>query len=185
VILCATSGELPGPWCSQTSAGWFIPGVSPIGLCQLHRSILVDGHTGKRVARDDGRPGLLREIHEFWPPDQLELYRKAGLPRRSPPEPETGTDTLLGLDPGQAPVITAPLRGRTYQLESSPSDSAIQLQARATPGVRRLYWFDGEAFLGSCTPTESLTWHPPVGDHRLRVLDDHGRSSDTTIRVRH
>jgi len=184
IDLCAISGELPGPWCTQATVGWFIPGVSPIGLCQLHRSILVDGHTGKRVARDDGRPGLRHEVHEFWPPDQLELFRKAGLPRRSPPEPETGTDTLLGLDPGQAPVITAPLQGRTYQLDDAPAGSAIPLQARATSGVHRLYWFDGEAFLGSCAPADCLSWPAPPGDHHLRVLDDHGRSCDTTIRVR-
>jgi len=184
VDLCATSGELPGQWCQQTAVGWFIPGVSPIGLCQLHRRILVDGQTGKRVARDDGRPGLRHEVHEFWPPDQLELFRKAGLPRRIPPEPETASDTLIGLDPGQAPVITAPLHGRNYQLGGGPADSAIQLQARATPGVRCLYWFDGEAFLGSCAPTDSLPWPAPPGDHHLRVLDDHGRSGDTNIRVR-
>ena len=185
VDLCSISGDLPGPWCKQSAPGWFIPGVSPINLCQLHRNILVDGITGKRVARDDGRTGLLREIHEFWPPDQLELFRKAGLPRRSPPDPETGTDTLLGLDPGNAPTITSPLHGRTYQLDASPADSAIQLQARAAPGVRRLYWFDGEAFLGFCAPTDSLPWLAPPGDHHLHLLDDHGRSSDTTIRVRH
>ncbi|MEI6604629.1 MAG: penicillin-binding protein 1C [Verrucomicrobiota bacterium] len=184
VDLCAISGELPGPWCKQSATGWFIPGVSPIGLCQLHRSILVDGNTGKRVASDDGRPGLLHEVHEFWPPDQLELFRKAGLPRRVPPEPETDTDTLLGLDPGHAPVITAPLHGRTYQLDDNSADSGIQLQARATPGVSRLYWFDGEAFLGSCAPADSLSWQARPGDHRLRVLDDHGRSRDTIIRVR-
>ena len=144
----------------------------------------MDGITGKRVARDDGRAGLLREIHEFWPPDQLELFRKAGLPRRIPPEPETDTDTLLGLDPGQAPVITSPLQGRIYQLDSDPAASVIQLQARATSGVTRLYWFSGEAFLGFCAPSESLPWLAPPGDHPLHVLDDHGRSSDTTIRVR-
>ena len=184
VELCAISGDLPGPWCRQLTTGWFIPGVSPIGLCQLHRSILIDGDSGKRVARDDGRPGLLREVHEFWPPDMLELFRKAGLPRRAPPEPETGTDTLLGLDPGQAPVITAPLHGRTYQLDSGPAGSEIQLQARATPGVRQLYWFSGEAFLGSCAPAESFAWRPSPGEHRLRVLDDHGRGGEMTVRVR-
>ncbi len=184
VDLCAISGDLPSPWCKQTLAGWFIPGVSPIAPCQLHRSILVDGTTGKRVASDDGRPGLVREIHEFWPPDMLELFRKAGLPRRAPPVPEIGTDTLLGLDPGTAPVIIAPLQGRIYQIGRDPAAAEIQLQARAISGVRQLYWFCGEAFLGACAPADSLSWQPHPGDHQLRVIDDHGRSSATTIRVR-
>jgi len=184
VELCAISGELPGPWCRQSTNGWFIPGVSPIGLCQLHRGILVDGNSGKRVSYDDGRPGLQHEIHEFWPPDMLDLFRKAGLPRRAPPEPETGTDTVLGIDPGQAPVITAPVQGRIYQIDEGLANAEIQLQARATSGVTRLYWFSGEAFLGSCAPAASLGWRAPPGDHSLRVLDDHGRSSETTVRAR-
>ncbi|MCX6878531.1 MAG: penicillin-binding protein 1C [Verrucomicrobia bacterium] len=184
VDLCAISGELPGQWCQQRGGGWFIPGVSPIAPCQLHRSILVDGRTGKRVARDDGRPGLVREVHEFWPPDMLELFRKAGLPRRIPPAPESGTDPLLGLDPGPAPVIIAPLHGRVYEIGKDPAAAEIQLQARATPGVRQLYWFCGEAFLGTCLPTAALPWNPTPGDHLLRVIDDHGRTSETTVRVR-
>jgi len=184
VELCAISGDLPGPWCRQIQPGWFIPGVSPIAPCSLHRGILVDGNTGKRVARDDGRPGLRHEVHEFWPPDMLDLFRKAGLPRRTPPEPETGTDSLLGLDPGQAPVITAPLRGRTYQLEEGAAEAGIQLQARATPGVSQLYWFCGEAFIGACAPAASLSWQARPGDHTLRVIDDHGRSAAAAVRVR-
>ncbi len=117
-------------------------------MCQLHREILIDGTTGKRVARDDGRPGLRREIHEFWPPDLLELFRQAGLPRRSPPDPENGTDTLSGFDPGEPPRILSPLSGRVYQAENSE----IPLKARAAPGVQMIYWFCGEAFLGTAAP---------------------------------
>ena len=183
VELCATSGDLPGAACKQTVQGWFIPGVSPIAPCQLHRDILIDPATGLRVARDDGRPNLRHEIHEFWPPDMLELFRKAGLPRQPPPAPEHGTDTLLGLDHGQPPVITSPLPGRTYQLSDAPA-AELPLKARATPGVRQLYWFSGDAFLGSCPPSEPLPWHPTPGDHTLRVLDDTGRSATTTVRIR-
>lgn len=179
VELCATSGDLPGPWCGQRTTGWFIPGVSPISLCQLHREILVDGATGKRVSHDDGRPGLKREVHEFWSPDMLALFRKAGLPRRPPPDPENGTDTLAGLDHGNAPRILSPLDGRVYQA----GGSAIPLKARATSGVRTLYWFSGEAFLGTCASEESLAWNPSPGSHPIRVVDDHGRMAETSVKV--
>ena len=98
-------------------------GVSPISLCRLHREILVDGKTNNRVARDDGRPDLRREVYEFWPPDMLELFRKAGLPRRSPPDPENGTDTLSGLDHGNDPRVVSPLSGRVYQIGDALEDS--------------------------------------------------------------
>jgi len=180
VELCAASGDLPGTACRRITQGWFIPGVSPISLCHLHREILVDGSAGKRVARDDGRPGLKREIHEFWPPDLLELFRKAGLPRRPPPDPENGTDTLTGLDHGDAPEIISPLAGRIYQSDGPE----IQLKARATSGVEKLYWFCGDAFLGSGGPQDAPVWKPTAGNHTLRVLDDHGRSAQAAVRLR-
>jgi penicillin-binding protein 1C len=183
VELCATSGDLPNPDCPHRVGGWFIPGVSPIGCCQLHRAVLVDPASGLRVAAADGRPGLRREVHEFWPPDLLELFRKAGLPRRPPPVPEHGTDTLLGLDHGAAPVITAPLKRRVYQPEPGATTAGIQLRARAASGVRQLYWFNGEAFLGACAPSAACSWQAPTGNHTLRVVDDHGRSATTTVRV--
>lgn len=183
VDLCAVSGDLPGPWCMQLTQGWFIPGVSPILLCHLHREILVDCTSGKRVVRDDGRPGLRREIHEFWPPDMLELFRKAGLPRRHPPEPENGTDTLAGIDYGEAPRILSPLPGRIYQVGGSSDESWIPLKARAASGVRSFYWFSGEAFIGTCAPGDSLAWKPLAGKYELRVLDDHGRSAEAPVRV--
>lgn len=179
VDLCATSGDLPGPWCRQTTTGWFIAGVSPISMCRLHREILVDSTTHQRVARDDGRPGLQREVHEFWPPDLLDLFRKAGLPRRPPPDPEYGTDTLSGLDPGEAPHILSPLDGRTYQVDGSE----ISLKAHAASGVLKLYWFCGDAFLGTCAPDNLLPWKPAPGNYRVRVLDDHGRSAEIGVRV--
>ncbi len=183
VDLCAVSGALPGPWCGQVTRGWFIPGVSPISLCHLHREILVDGASGKRVLRDDGRAGLTREVHEFWSPDMLELFRKAGLPRRLPPEPENGTDTLAGIDHGEAPRILSPLAGRIYQTGGSSGESGIPLKAKATAGVRSFYWFSGDAFIGTSAPGDSLAWNPSAGNFKLRVFDDHGRTAEAAVRV--
>ncbi len=40
--------------CPHRTEGWFIPGISPIATCDVHREILVDASTGLRVAQDDG-----------------------------------------------------------------------------------------------------------------------------------
>ncbi|MBN2246192.1 MAG: penicillin-binding protein 1C, partial [Candidatus Aminicenantes bacterium] len=39
VEVCALSGLLPGPSCPRTIRTWFIPGVSPIKTCNIHRRI--------------------------------------------------------------------------------------------------------------------------------------------------
>ena len=179
VVVCAVSGCLPGPYCQHLATTGFISGVSPITTCDLHREILVDGSTGLRVTRDDGRPGMRREIHEFWSPDMLALFVKAGLPRRPVPAPEDGTTTLLGYDHGEAPRILSPVGGRRYQIAAG-SDTLV-LRAHAAPAVASLYWFCGDAFLGRCDPAAGFAWKMRPGKHTLRVLDDHGRGASTEI----
>ncbi|MEK7949116.1 penicillin-binding protein 1C [Luteolibacter soli] len=178
--VCPQSGCLPGHHCPHRVSSWFIPGVSPIRPCELHREILVDTTSGLRVARDDGRPSLRREVCEFWPPDLLELFRKAGVPRREPPAPENGSATTEGLDPGSSPTILSPLAGRIYL---TGSDHGIPLLAKSAAGVGRLYWFCGETFLGSGTTSDGPTWQPSAGTRTLRVVDDHGRGSAVSIVV--
>jgi penicillin-binding protein 1C len=172
VEICAASGQLPGRFCQHRKRIGFLPGVSPITACDLHREILVDGTTGLRVARDDGRPGLRREVREFWSPDMLELFRQAGLPRQPVPLPEDGVATVEGQDHGEAPRILSPIAGRTYLANGKTS---ISLSARVAPAVNRLYWFEGDAFLGSCDPVGQLAWTPSPGRHHIKALDDHGR----------
>src|SRR5262249_25861263 len=41
VEFCALSGDLPNKSCTQHVEGWFIPGVSPIKTCDVHRQVLV------------------------------------------------------------------------------------------------------------------------------------------------
>ena len=82
VEFCAVSGELPTAACTHRVTGWFIPGVSPISQCEIHREILIDDATGLRVQSDDGTRKLHREVYEFWPSDLLALFEQAGLPRR-------------------------------------------------------------------------------------------------------
>ena len=53
VEFCALSGDLPNQFCTQHVEGWFIPGVSPIKTCDVHREVLVDIAT--RPARSNRR----------------------------------------------------------------------------------------------------------------------------------
>lgn len=182
VEVCPQSGCLPGAHCPHRAPSWFIPGVSPIRPCELHREILVDGNTGLRIARDDGRVSLRREVHEFWPPDLLDLFRQAGVPRRALPAPENGVATPDGLDPGIAPSILSPLPGRIYV--TGGDGGPIALHAKPAPGVAALYWFCDDSFLGSSPAGESLAWQPAPGTRTLRVVDDHGRGAAVSITVR-
>lgn len=184
VDLCAVSGQLPTPLCQHRVRGGFIPGVSPITACEIHREVIVDSATGLRVARDDGRPGLQRSIQEFWPPEMLEMFRKAGVPRKSPPPLEASTASMSTAESSQAPRITSPQSALVYTLRASVKDrQAIPLRADAAPGVSRVFWFADSRFLGSSTPAQPVMWQASAGQWRVHVLDDQGRSAAVQVRV--
>src|SRR6266550_734002 len=153
VEFCAVSGDLPEPYCTHRVAGWFIPGVSPIKTCDVHREVLVDAKTGLRVPVDDGTREVRREVYEFWPSELLMLFERAGLPRRSPPPylPDTAAEVLART--GDPPRIIAPVSGTTREIVSSAS-SAIPLRAKAEAVVRAIYWFADKAFIGKSSPTD-------------------------------
>jgi len=184
VELCAVSGQLPTGFCQHRLTGWFIPGVSSVQACDIHQEILIDPATGLRVAADDGIRRLKREVWEFWPPDMLAMFKKAGLPRRDPPALEPGGQMLASLQHKAAPRIVSPQVRRIYTLRADDSErQSIPLRADAAAGVRKVFWFAGKQFLGAAAPVEPFLWKASPGTWHLRVLDDQGRSAACEVRV--
>jgi penicillin-binding protein 1C len=183
VEFCAVSGQLPTAYCAHRTEGWFIPGISPIETCDIHREVLVDASTGLRVAQDDGTRTLKREVYEFWPSDLLALFERAGVPRKLPPPFAPTMDNELLSRGGHAPRINLPATEMT--ISHSPANTpGIPLRAETETGVRKLYWFADKTFLGSCDAHEVLCWKPAPGSYQLTALDDHGRSASRSVALR-
>ncbi|MFZ1220936.1 MAG: penicillin-binding protein 1C, partial [Chthoniobacterales bacterium] len=139
VEFCAVSGQLPTASCPHRTESWFIPGISPIATCDVHREILVDASSGLRVAQDDGVQTVKREVYEFWPSDLLALFERAGVPRKLPPPFSPTIDNELLSRGGHPPKINLP--GTEMTVSRAPADSpGIPLRAETESGVRKLYW---------------------------------------------
>ncbi len=180
VELCAVSGQIPIAVCTHRVTGWFIPGISPIMSCEVHRVILVDVDSGLRVPVDDGTHRIRREVYEFWPSDLMALFEKSGLPRRRPPPflPETQGSIEAAARGGKAPKILSPQSGRIYALGNSTDEgSGISLKAQTDGDVARIYWFANRAFLGTSSADAVVSWKPSPGTYRVVALDDHGRTA--------
>jgi len=184
VEFCAVSGQLATDACKHRVTGWFIPGISPITTCDVHREVLVDAETGLRVAADDGTRRLRREVYEFWPSDLLDLFQKAGLPRQLPPPFMPGSDIDASARRGKPPEIVSPRSGVTYSVRADDDASrGISLRAETEADVRKIYWFVDKAFAGTTTAKEPLAWEPKPGTHNIMALDDHGRSDTRVVTV--
>ena len=175
VEFCAVSGQLPTAACAHRIRGWFIPGVSPIGECEIHREIWVDKASGLRVIGDDGSGTARREVHEFWPSDLLALFAEAGVPRRMPPPFAPGVSVETVARRGRAPRITSPKNDVTYSLAGGDG-SVLSLRAETEADVAKIYWFADRAFLGVTNRATPLSWEPKPGRYTIIAMDDHGRS---------
>ena len=180
VEFCALSGELPNQFCTQHVEGWFIPGVSPIKTCDVHRQVLIDVASGLRVPLDDGTRQLRREVYEFWPGEFLTLFEQAGIPRRVPPPflPDNGSE--LASRSGQKPVIVSPSKKEIVLA----STKRIPLRAKAEGDVREIFWFAGKQFVGKAAPNQVVEWTATAGDYEITALDDHGRADSHSVTVR-
>lgn len=184
VEVCAASGELPNRWCPQTRKTWYWPGVSPIRVSSLHRPVMVDKRSGKAACPPFDPTTSELQVFEFWPSDLQHLFAAAGLPRRTPPDPQKDCQTQAAINSDEVPRITSPLTQVTYSLRLSQPQESITLSANAASDARLLYWFADQTLLGQSTPQAGLQWRPQrSGQYQLRVSDDQGRSASRALRV--
>lgn len=180
--VCPVSGKLPGPNCRQAVDSWFLPGVSPIDTCDVHRAVRIDVSSGRRACRDGA--GTRLETFEFWPSDLLGLFHAAGLPRRVPPPfvPGCPLDDRALL--GAPPRITSPQEGVTYSLRAARAgEDPTPLLAVAEAGVHELFWFVDSEFLGRSRPGAPFMGSPRPGAFVFRVVDDQGRAGAARVAV--
>ena len=196
VPVCAVSGQIPSKFCPQKKNTWFIPGRSPIEVCQIHRPVLIDELTGKQMCSGStGKSGRGRvEVYEFWPSDLLRLFQQAGLPRRTPPPAiGPGCDLTAQSSQGQPPSITSPLRGVVYTLTNGSGKvdndgdrrDSIALSAITDADASEVFWFVGGSLIGRSKTGQPYLWKLPTspGKYIIRAVDDHGRSDTRELQV--
>ena len=184
VKVCAVSGDISNEDCPLLTETLFIPGVSPINSCRIHRRIFIDTRTGYRT--DDTESAYIKsEVREFWPSDIMEIFAQAGLPRFSPPPYPPDSDVRV--QRGFPPSIVSPLASTTYIIRPSlASDSRYNqmvLLASADQDTSELFWFANTQFLGRARPGERFVWIPQPGSWNLSVIDSNGRSSGIQVNI--
>jgi penicillin-binding protein 1C len=181
VEVCSASGDLPNADCPQTTSTWYIPGVSPIKVSQIHRRVWIDTRTGKQACAPYDRLHTRSEVFEFWPSDLQHLFAQAGMPRRKPPPDECGGESATGA----APRISSPVTNVTYSLRNQSSDSNfVPLTANVDGDVQRVHWFVDDAYVGTSMANEALAWRAQLsGRHLVRAIDDRGRADSRELNI--
>jgi len=178
VEVCALSGALPGPDCPHRKKSWFIPGVSPIATCDIHRKVAVDEASGLRLC--PGEHGGSERVYEFWDSGMQKLFVQAGLRRATPPAYEP----RCGIPPSGSEEIRiiSPEQHVEYRLEPHRG-LELELVASVPADARQLYWFCDDALIGQVDPSRSIHWKAKVGRFLFRAVDDRGRATSVRVRI--
>lgn len=183
IDVCAVSGALPTENCTHLEKAWFIPGVSPIAKCKIHRKINIDTRTGYRTDETD-KPYVRTVVREFWPSDLQSLFEQAGLPRLIPPSYPDDEFRYDVASQGYPPEIISPMANTNYIFRTDDdSKNQLVLSAVADADSEELLWFCDDIFIARSIPGGKVIWKPEAGSYNLTVSDTKGRSSTILVNV--
>ena len=184
--VCALSGAPVSSHCPAHKEDVYIPGVSSVAVCTIHKRIYVDGATGYSLCshcrQNSRQPSAHTRIFEEWPADAATWLAENGfavsvLPEHNP--------LCTGTIAGNAPVILSPAEDTIYYIrEGVPLEhQKIRLTASASSRTQDLFWFlDGELiFQGRAGEQYWLT--PDRGKHVLTCVDAEGRSATRPLHI--
>lgn len=187
VEVCAASGDLPNAACPQKVETWFIPGVSPIKVSDIHRAVMIDTRTGLMACPPYDAKHVRTEVFEYWPSDLAQSFAQAGMPRRQPPVNRCNT-SVLNID-DKIPHITSPLTSVTYTLRThgdlgNGEAQSIPLSCHVSGDSHDVYWFVNASYVGAGSAGVAIPWTPPhAGRFNVRVVDDQGRADSRDVEV--
>jgi penicillin-binding protein 1C len=183
VDVCEITGDLPNAFCPKVTESWFIPGVSPIKISNIHRKVFIDIETGLRAC-DNNQSATQGEVYEFWPSDIRSLFESAGIYKKTPPQfmPECSLVDMISR--GISPKIFFPVSNILYVIKQDSGGGGIPLKAVVDNDVNKVFWFIDDSFVGESQSNETIYWEKPEsGNFIVKVVDERGRVNSTLLKV--
>ncbi len=182
-LVCSLNGLPISQHCLTSIEDVFIPGVSSVRVCNIHKTIKVDSVTGERLC-SSCRQG--RHFHEekiaVFPASVATWLNANGFAIPVIPIHNPNCKRPIA---GSHPIILSPTRNTVYQIRSSiPVEyQKIKLSASVFGDTQDLFWFlNGELiYKGEAIDTTFLT--PTVGKHKLTCVDGAGRSTNLLLTI--
>ena len=183
--VCALSGAPVSPHCPTHKSDVYIPGISPVAVCTIHKRTYIDETTGYSLCshcRNLSTDNAQAKVFEEWPAEAATWLAENGfavpvLPEHNP--------LCTGTIAGNAPIILSPAEDTTYYIRTGVplENQKIRLSASASNRTQNLFWFlDGELiFKGKAAEEYWLT--PVKGQHVLTCVDAEGRSASRPLHI--
>jgi len=181
--VCTVSGMPPGEYCQSTRQDVYIEGVSSVAVCDVHRGLFVDHHTGYQLCRACLRGKTVDTVvFEQWPA-RLTAWLIGQNAATSLPEHNPDCRGIIADD---APVIASPEAEAVYELRrGAPREyQKILLKASVSHESKKVHWFLDNELFATCRAGDGVFYLPEPGRHEVMALDDLGRSTTVRFEVR-
>ena len=171
--MCEKVGGLAGKYCPKSTYAYFIPGKSPIEVSSIYRAIPIDNATGLRACSNNPNTTHL-EVYEFWDAEYLEMFKKAGIHKKTPPAFMAGCNLDFMMTSHNPPVILSPQKDTRVVIVSNSDSQQITFKAISEVPDAKLFWFLDDNLIGTTQSDEALPYNVQIGEHTVRTIDEIG-----------
>lgn len=182
IDMCDEVGGIAGTHCPHAVPAYFIPGVSPIDMSSVYRAIPIDRKTGLRACSNDPETTYMA-VYEFWDAEYLDMFRRAGVTRRTPPNFVPGCDLDTIVNKRTAPAIVSPADGTRVVIVSDSQTENVSFRAITDVPDIKIFWFMDDKVIGTSISGETFTIPVPIGHHRVRAADELGAAATSEFMV--
>jgi penicillin-binding protein 1C len=179
--VCTETGLVPGDLCESRRGDHFLPGISRHITCDCRQQIAVNKEETMVYCQSclPGQ-GSHYKVFRIYPPALLRYFEENKLHYEALP-PHNPVCTRLFEEEG--PRIVSPTDQAEYLIEKE-EESKLALSAETEAGVKEIYWYLNDRYLGKARAGETFFCLSPAGDVRISCTDDKGRTSHIRIRVK-
>lgn len=182
IEMCDTVGGLAGAHCPKTVMAYFIPGKSPITESSVYRAIPVDNNTGLRACSHDPKTTHMA-VYEFWDAEYLDMFRRAGIKRNTPPPYMETCNLNRVVDSDTPPIITSPADDTRIVITDNRDVATVSFSAISDTTDTKIFLFLDDAAIGHIRPGDTISYDVPMGPHTVRAIDERGTGTSNDFSV--
>lgn len=182
VDMCDAVGGLAGEHCPKSVPTYFIPGVSPIDVASVYRAIPIDNKTGRRACTRDEKTTHMA-VYEFWDAEYIDMFRRAGVIRKTPPPFMDGCNLDEIATDATPPIILSPIDGTRMVILDKSDSMRVTLRAISENTDAKIFWFIDDKMVGTTKSGNVITTTAPMGTHTVRAMDEMGTGTSANFDV--
>lgn len=179
--VCSETGDIPSEYCRHKVKGYYIQDVSPRKVCDQEHLLYVNADTTQQYCTGClPQTGYRKVSFPIYPAELTLWYESQGLTYPQPPPHNPACEATFD---GPGPQIISPSPDFEYFVQKTMGQE-ILLQAASDSRVNRHYWYIDGRFHSSTSPGEKVFFAARPGSPKITCMDDKGRSSSVSIRVK-